>query len=517
MSRAVLLAAPVVSGLLATLSLPSFDLGFLAWFGLAPLLFALRLRGLAAGAGLGFLFGYVFGACSFYWLNTVPDVTPYRFCLLVGGFSLYYVVFGLLYNAASRSLGSWLVLAAPALWVALEYARASLSFLALPWNFLSHSQYRYLPVIQIADLTGAYGISFLIVMTNQLVSQLADLPGGRRWQWRPQLLALVLLPATLLYGWHRLAATHESSGHVRVAVVQANVMARARMSQTEQLSHLAAYDRLTREAAKEKLDLIVWPSSSLPGPISFWIIRLYVNDVARRAGAPILVGGAGGDKFAPARDGYLPYSNSELLISPAGRLEAQYNKVHLTPFTEYVPLHGAIRWPRWVTSLDRSFVRGEGYTLFEVSGARFGAPICWESAFPDLFRRFVLGGANFMVSVTNEGALGPSGAHQALAMTVFRAVENRVTIARAATTGVSAFAESTGKIVERIADGPGFLVRDIPLVNRRTVYTLYGDVFAQVTAGAAVLILALSALRVIRARSAPSRSETSRSPRAVSS
>src|SRR5215831_16403747 len=273
MSRAVLLAAPVVSGLLATLSLPSFDLGFLAWFGLAPLLFALRLRGLAAGAGLGFLFGYVFGACSFYWLNTVPDVTPFRFCLLVGGFSLYYVVFGLLYNAASRSLGSWLVLAAPALWVALEYARASLSFLALPWNFLSHSQYRYLPVIQIADLTGAFGISFVLLMVNQLVSQIADVFSDRKVQWLAQGLAVALgLAATLLYGWHRLASHPADGERLRVALVQANVTARSNMSVKEQMTHLAAYERLTREAAKEKPDLIVWPSSSLPAPISFWMV-----------------------------------------------------------------------------------------------------------------------------------------------------------------------------------------------------------------------------------------------------
>lgn len=508
MSTAVLVLMPLVSGLLATLSLPSFDLGFLAWVALAPLLFALRQRGFAAGAGFGFLFGWVFGAGSFYWLNTVADMTPFRFCLLVAGFGLYYLLFGLLYTLASRSIGSWIILGGPVLWVALEYARASLSFLALPWNFLSHSQYRYLPLIQIADLTGAYGISFLIVMANQVVSQLPDLRGARRWRWRPQLLALaLLLLATLLYGWQKLAAPAQDGRRVRVALVQANVLSRSRMSPKDQILHLAAYDRLTREAAKEKPDLIVWPSSSLPGPISFWIIRLYVNDVAHRAGAPILVGGAGGDKFAPPHDAYLPYSNSELLISPSGRLEAQYNKLHLTPFTEYVPLHGAIRWPRWITSLERSFVPGEGYTLFEVAGARFGAPICWENAFPDLFRRFVREGADFMASVTNEAAFGLAGPYQALAMNVFRAVENRVTIGRAATTGVSAFIDPRGAIVERVTDGngrdlsiPGFLVRDVPLAKRRTFYTLHGDVFAQAAAGAAALILALSVLAAIRAR-----------------
>jgi len=525
MSRALLFSLPLASGLLAILSLPSFDLGFLAWVGLAPLLFGLRQRGLLAGAALGCLFGYAFGAGTFYWLNAIPDVSAARFVLLVAAFSLYYLVFGLLYALASRSLGSWIILGGPILWVALEYARGNFSFLALPWNFLAHSQYRSLPVIQIADLTGVYGISFVLLMANQLASQLPDLLVGRRWRWRAQGLALALvLVATLLYGWYRLADAPEAAAHLRVALVQANVTARSKMSRTEQMAHLAAYDRLTQGVAKEKPDLIVWPSSSLPAPLSFWTMRLYVSDVAHRAGARLLVGGAGGDKFAPAREGYLPYSNSEFLISPSGALEAQYNKVHLTPFNEHVPLQGIVRWPRWITTLERSFVPGDGYTLFQISQARFGAPICFENAFADLFRRFVLNGANFMVSVTNEGAFGASsGPHQTLAMNVFRAVENRVAIARSATTGVSAFIDSRGEIVARVQDAsgkdlfvPGVLVWDVPLSSKTTFYTLYGDVFAQAVGGAALVILLLSVRASRRGRAESRQPETlARSPEAL--
>jgi apolipoprotein N-acyltransferase len=522
MAHAVLAGLPLASGALAILSLPSFDLGFLGWLSLAPLLFALRQRGAIAGAGLGLLFGCLFAAGTFWWLHAIPGVTPFRFVLLMVALGLYYAVFGVLYALASRSIGSWIILGGPVLWVALEYARASLSFVALPWNFLAHSQYRYLPVIQIADLTGAFGISFILLMANQLASQLPDLLMGRSWRWRAHSLTLALtLGATLLYGWRALATSPESSEHVRVALVQANVTARYSMSPREQMAHLGAYDRLSREAAKDKLDLIVWPSSSLPAPISLWTVRMYINDVAHRTGAHLLVGGAGGDKAAPPRRGFHPFSNSEFLISPHGRLEGQYNKVHLTPFTEYVPLGGWITWPGWITTLERSFVAGDGYTLFRVGEARFGAPICWESAFADLFRRFVLNGANFMVSVTNEGAFGlTSGPQQTLAMNVFRAVENRVAIARAATTGVSAFIDSKGAIVSRVRgpDGadlfvPGFLVWNVPLSGRKTVYTLYGDVFAQAMTGAALAILLVVVFTRRRVRAVPRDSETrARSP-----
>jgi apolipoprotein N-acyltransferase len=502
MRPVLLVSLPILSAILAALSLPSFDLGFLGWVALAPLLYALRQRGLAAAAALGGLFGYAFGVGTFFWSTTIPELDLIRFALLMALFSLYYVAFGFLYALAARFTGSWLILGAPALGTALEYARCNFSFFAFPWNFLAHSQHQTLPVIQIADLTGMYGVTFVLLMVNQLASQLADAPRLRTWQWPAQGAAVaVVLAATLMYGWHRLAATPQAGAHLRVAMVQANVTARSKMSVAEQMKHLSAYERLTREAAKEKPGLIVWPSSSLPGPMSFWMIRLYVNQVAHGAGVPLLVGGAGGEKFAPAREGLLPYSNSQFLVSPMGELQGQYNKIRLTPFNEQVPFQGVIEWPRWITTLEKGFVPGDSYTLFQVSNARFGAPICWENNFPDVFRRFVLDGANFMVSVTNESVFGPtSGPHQTLAMVVFRAVENRVAVARSATTGVSAFIDPKGRIVSRVSDGNGgdlfvrgTLAWDVPLSEEKTFYTRHGDVFARAL-GVAVLGMLLFCL-----------------------
>jgi apolipoprotein N-acyltransferase len=147
-----------------------------------------------------------------------------------------------------------------------------------------------------------------------------------------------------------------------------------------------------------------------------------------------------------------------------------------------------------MTAMKDSFVPGTEYTLFQIPGGVFGTPICWENTFPDLFRRFVRDGAQFMVSVTNEGFFGSTAApHQTLAMNVFRAVENRVAIARAATTGVSAFISPKGEVLDRIRDGngkdvfvSGVLVGDLPLAHRKAVYTTYGDVFAHIATGVAV-------------------------------
>lgn len=491
----------VASGVLAALSLPSFDLDWLAWVALAPLLYALRQAGPAKGALGGMLFGMSLGAVSFFWVLVIPSLDPFHFAMMVLVFGLYYLGFGALYALAARRVAPALIVVGPALWVACEYARGNFFFLAYPWNFLAHSQYRHLAVIQIADFAGAYGVSFVLAMVNQVVSEIPDLMAGRAARWRRHaLLAGLVLGASLLYGVARLSPAADPPERLRVALVQANLMAHNGMSVTEQMRHLASYEQLTRLAAAERPQLIVWPSSSLPGPISFWMIRLFVSDVAHRAGAPILVGGAGGDKFAPARDGLLPYSNSEFLLSSAGQVQAQYDKIRLTPFNEEVPLQGVVAWPHWLTRVEKGFVPGSRYTIFQVGAGRFGSPICWENAFPEVFRRFVADGANFMVSVTNEGVFGDtSGPRQTLAMNVFRAVENRVSVVRAATTGVSAFIDPDGAIVARVADRqgndvfvPGYLVRDVPLAQRKTFYTRYGDFFAVTLAVAALLLVALA-------------------------
>jgi apolipoprotein N-acyltransferase len=222
------------------------------------------------------------------------------------------------------------------------------------------------------------------------------------------------------------------------------------------------------------------------------------------------VGGAGIEKFKSRKKGQAPYSNSEFLIKPDGRLEKRYDKIQLVPFNEYLPLQGIIPWPRWITTLKYSFIPGDKYTLFEVSGSKFGAPICWEGLFSDLFRRFVKAGANFMVNVTNEGYTGRSAApYQTLAMTVFRAVENRVVVLRAATTGISCFIAPDGAIIRRIQDQKGndlfvsgIMVRNVPLYHAGTSYTMHGDwfAFAAIVVTLAGLLAAVLRRRQIRSQ-----------------
>jgi apolipoprotein N-acyltransferase len=312
----------------------------------------------------------------------------------------------------------------------------------------------------------------------------------------------MVLLAVLSYGSYRLAAPKQE-GSLRIALVQANRIVQDRMPMGEQQAHLEAYEALTREASGMVPDLIVWPASSLPSPmIKGGYVFRRVTQLAKETGCRLLVGGAGYEKMKALHERRATYANNELLVTPSGAIEAQYNKIKLVPFNEEIPLEGKVPWPQWVTPLKQSFTAGSSFTLFSVGEARFGTPICWENYFPDFFRKFMASGANLMVSVTNDSFFGPTeGQYQTLAMNVFRAVENRVTVVRSTPTGVSAFIGPDGQIVERVRDSTGkdlfvagCLVREIPLNNRKTFYTMHGDAFA----GSVSLIAAVGVMAAFR-------------------
>jgi apolipoprotein N-acyltransferase len=515
-----------VSGVLTALAFPGFDVGALAWVSVAPLLFALRRTRRLPAAALASVFAWVYAVGVFVWLFSLPSMNVGAFLVMLVIWTLYFVVFALAYRVVAATLGAWTFVGAACLWVAIEYARASMGFLALPWNLLGHTQYRNVAVIQIADLTGVYGVAAVLIAVNQLVSHVPDVVAAVRrrdgddaripWaRWAPLLVVPVVVLVALSYGWVRLREPLGGGPHLRVAVVQANVVARRNMSPNDQMRHLGTYVGLSRQVAGERPDLIVWPSSSLPGSFDFVPTRMLMSYLAQQTQTHLLVGGAGGDKFAAPRDGVLPYSNSEFLVAPSGRLVGQYNKIHLTPFNEYVPLRGTLTWPTWLTTLRTSYIRGDTYTIFRVGEARLGVPICWEAVFPDVVRRFVADGANILINATNEAAFGPTaGPRQTLAMNVFRAVENRVPVIRAATTGISALITPRGEISARVNDHgrdlfvAGTFVRDVPVGTTRTFYTAHGDIFASVVtaAGALVLLVALavrSLLPALRARWSP--------------
>ena len=512
--------AAIISGILLCAGFPPFYLSFLTWMALVPLLLAIAGRSVKHGFFLALFCGVVFYVGTFLWILELTKFTPLHHVTLLVYTGSYFGLFGLTFSLISRRWGiAAALLAAPFLWVSLEYVRSNFFFLALPCALLAHSQYQHPSIIQFASITGAYGISFLVVMVNSALT-LAILALLSRVGWyRPpasQVLsrsgmiatvfpAAALATLALLYGQTTLSRPIVGK-KVTISVVQGNIEQAKKWDRKYAKFIMQTYAGLTKEVAEDQPELIIWPETATPRSICR-DPRLYaeVRRIARESGTYLLLGSSQQQKFGEKGSRKLKYLNSAFLILPAAGMakNQRYDKIRLLPFGEYLPLKGTIPWSHINVPDIGGYVPGKEFTVFELPSFRFGTTICWESIFPDLFRQFVKGGAQFMVNITNEAWFGRTAApYQFLSMTVFRAVENRLYVVRCANTGVSCLIDPYGRILDRVKDksGQDIFVRGvmtgsvIPLESK-TFYTRYGDCFAWLSLGCSVVFLVVAFLR----------------------
>jgi apolipoprotein N-acyltransferase len=253
------------------------------------------------------------------------------------------------------------------------------------------------------------------------------------------------------------------------------------------------YGDLTRQAASLDPDLIVWPETASPSLLRHDPVLLEaLQDVARRSDVALLVGSMDADPGGAVR-------NTAFLLDERGIVE-RYDKMHLVPFGEYVPLSQVIGFVRGWAQFISELTPGSRAVVFSGPPAPFGVVICYEGIFPDLVRRFVVGGARLMVNMTNDAWFGrTSGPLQHLAMYPFRAIEHRTAIVRAANTGVSAVIAPTGRIVRSLGlFERGNLVERVPLRARETLYTRIGDWVAWTALAVSGLVLARAAVGGLR-------------------
>jgi apolipoprotein N-acyltransferase len=478
----------LLSAVLLVLSFPRFELEFLVWIALVPLLLAIRHRNAAAAFGLSFITGFGFFVGISYWILVVEEFALMHFLPLEAYLGLNVALFGLVFNLYKSRCST--VFSAPVLWVSIEYLRSHAGFLEFPWALLGYSQYKNIHLVQFASITGAYGVSFLIVMVNaaicEVILSLTRQDDLLEWEvYKPLVVPTLLLAVGLAYGY---SVIHEPVPRetVSVSVIQANIPQVVKWKPHLREEHLAQHVKLSKEAvANARADLIVWPETAVQGSlVQERMLMNIIASLAKETGSHLLVGVSVRPKFGTRDFKIKNRFNSAQLISPAGQIAGQYNKIQLLPFAEYLPHKGIIPWSTNLTMLAGDFMRGTEHTLFTVKGAEFGATICWESIFPDVFRQFVKNGAQFMVNITNEAWFKETdGPYHFIPMNVFRAVENRIAIARSANTGISGFIDPHGRIVGTVRQGSkdifvaGFLTMDIPLSRTRTFYTIYGDVF----------------------------------------
>ena len=490
-----------LSGGMLWASFPSLSISYLAWIALVPLLVAMETSSFMGSGAISYVAGWIMFAGIFYWIPMVPAISWSGYLLLVTYGALYVGSFGMSLWIIRRRTGAPLSLLAPPLWLAVEYARSHAGFLGAPWMLLGHSQFEHPILLQISAVTGAYGVSFVVVLVNAAVADWIISYPSFRWSQRPSLSAIAgqavhcrsrialafgggVLAACALFGYVRMDADHVAQ-FLRVSIVQGNIP-QDRKWEPEWRDRI--FDRhvaLTRQAAVHSPQLIVWPETSVPGDVVHSPpLRERMAGLSRETGSYLLAGSASNAKFSDQTLAGKKF-NSMVLFSPEGTLAGEYRKVILVPFVEYAPIRLAALWSKSKRA-RQDMVAGQEATLLSVGSLTIGTLICWENIFPDLFRQMAGQGAHLMVNATNEAWFGESSAsEQFLAMSVFRAVENHVAIARAANTGISSFIDPYGRITARLAaaDGKelfveGTLTQDVPLSTQRTFYTSHGDVFA---------------------------------------
>jgi len=433
-----------LSALLLTLPFANGKLWVFAWFGFVPLFLALKDISRIKAFLLAYLSGVFFWFLTIYWL---VHVTLLGTIVLVLYLALYSGVFGIIFTSVKHRAAQPQIFFIAFVWVLLEYLRSYL-FTGFPWALLAYSQYINLPVIQIADFTGAWGVSFLIMLVNVSIylafsSHFSILSFKRKY-----LVPVLFILISLTYGYYKLylIPSRQQRESIRISVIQGNIPQELKWDPSAVSYILNQYARLSQDAIRKQPDLIIWPEASSPGLLGVddYILEEIVG-LAKNLKTPLLIG-------TVSRDGH-DYFNSAILIGAYGEIFQRYDKLHLVPFGEYIPLKKYFPFLETIAPIG-DINKGKEYTIFQnlkrntQNAPKFAVLICFEDLFPELSRKFIQRGAQFLVNITNDAWYKETTApYQHLQASVFRAIENRVFLARAANTGISGFIAPTGKII----------------------------------------------------------------------
>ncbi len=474
---------PVLSGVLLTLSFPSFGHAAFAWIALLPLLVAIsRVSSIRAAFQAGLVTGVVHFLGTIYWLPRVmvefgglPVSAAWAVHL---AFVVYLAMFPALFAAALWTIrdrfGPRGLLWTPVVWVTSELGRIYL-FTGFPWELLGYSQTPFLAVAQLASLVGVLGISALVALVNGTLA-FAVVGGGRR-RWVPMAMSAVLLVGCAMFGTMRIRS--ESLLHagesIRVSAVQGNVAQREKWNPALGDTILQKYLDLTRRAVDDGAELVIWPEAATPFAFRDDRRGDVIRELARERRVHVLFGTTD-NRWRPGEE---PRSyNAAVMVGPDGDTTGTYYKQHLVPWGEYVPLRDLLFFVSPLVEGVGGFSEGTEASTFPVKGHRIGTAICYEIIYPGLVREFVTGGSRLLTTVTNDAWYGPTSApYQHFQMATMRAIEGGRFLVRAANTGISGVVDPYGRVVTRTAlFEEDVVTADVRLLDHSTVYSRIGDV-----------------------------------------
>jgi apolipoprotein N-acyltransferase len=506
--------AALAGCLLSTAFAPA-EIAGAAWVAPGLILFCALGHGGRGAFRLGFVAGFVHFLSSLYWLLAIPfawhgiPVAPglawlalSAYCGLFSGlwvwfcwrifpgnivapeFSLAAAVDRFLSTAIWKR-AQWAILCAAA-WTALEMARGRL-LSGFPWNFLGASQYRMLPVIQIASVTGVYGVSFLLVWFSAAVGgvmlALARRPSSME-VWGQAALPLLAIAGVVGFGMTKLAGIPAPARQLKVALVQPSIPQTLIWDENQNAVRFQKVIALSDLALASKPDLLIWPESAIPdfSPEN----QQAIARLLERHPTWLIFSG---DDSRTNASGETNYYNAAFLFGRSGEYRAVYYKRRLVIFGEYIPLARWLPLLKRLTPISGEFTRGDNPVQFNLTGpaAKISVLICFEDMFPQEAREHTQPDTDFLINLTNDGWFGDGAAQwQQAAGALFRAVENGLPLVRCANNGLTCWIDAQGRL-RKIEDaggsiyGPGSITVQIPLREQgrggRTVYNRFGDWF----------------------------------------
>ena len=516
--------AAISSGLLCTGCFAPFNQPWFCWIALTPLIAAVWFSGQNSKRLwirrllLGYVTGVVFFTATFSWFGSLGALYENFWLrglsLLLSLYLGLYVAFwgwfvGLIvprdFLISHRNLRTAFLGASA--WVAHEWVRGWL-FSGFGWNGLGIALHGTWPLIQIAEFTGAAGLSFVVVFANVIaLTTLVRLYfEARTREVRPHFDATLTLAGMVglcAFGLYSVQ-NRPLAKPFRVAAVQADIAQQEKFDPQFSVQIFERFARLSEIAlhSNSPPDLLIWPESSMPDPVRDPNTQSnqFVTEFSASSKTDLLLGTIDLED----RHDY----NAALLISRGAQEIQIYRKLHLVPFGEYIPLRHSFPLFAAVASkwVPGDFDAGKDYTLFHLTNGdvQIAPLICFEDTIGDLARQFVLRGANLLVNVTNDAwFLHSAGSHQHLANAIFRCVETRRPMIRAANTGVTCFVNAFGRVTQVLQDetgstfGEGVLTGEIAVPTERdlTFYTRHGELFAKVCAWVTLIAIIVSALK----------------------
>ena len=525
-TRLIEVGVLLLSGMLMTASLPPLNWSFTSWIAIIPLYWIAHDRKPFRAWRAGWVWGLAWGFTSFYWLREINPAIPYMIgpviALYTGCWSAAVPLFrrGILIPAEIQLAGCqaeqnyrrvsiprelFLAAALAGWWCVLESGRSTM----LPWNYTGSCQWQNLPLIQICEYTGVYGISFLLVMLNITIVMAIQncLKSRNAMEKMPQPVPLMITVAVMLsiiiFGASSiLTAKQPAQVNFSAALIQGDISQRRNADNSQALEALDIYMQLSELIAPEKPDIIIWPETAVPYPYrgNNNLCREYrsrLTDFIKRTQIPMLIGTL---DFELSFDRNQPplMLNSAFLFDNAGRSTDKFDKVQRVPFGEFIPFRKYL--PEFITRLidmNRDLTPGKSFSPLKIlPGVNAGINICFEDTFPYVGANEARRGANLLLVITND-AWYPASCEpeQHLANSVFRSIETRLPMLRCGNNSASCLIMPSGLIADAVMKktdpqtgkqipdvlqrgrAAGVVKVPVPVNQQPTFYTLYGDVF----------------------------------------